>query len=899
MNSSEKNRKSIIKYIALAIALVSLFSLILLEIFNIFSVHNTFKADTLKADDSYIQEQKRAIKDELYKAYNSVVSISSPVKQDTINFLNYRFDFITKNAKTLDDFLAIDDKKMLNKDENLYLFSTDKKSLKGELNGQIIDSIFVNLFSNHKDITQVDDVFYVAKFYQDLDVIAIYGFHDIQLTNEVREKFLGIISILPNKNLFLIDSKDGVLLVSNKIKVQNQKISALNKKLSQAYLSAIKIAQTPQKEGFYIQDRSDSESRQMIFVKNIGYNLVFGVSADISNADIVASDQQERALSELISKVTISIFCLFTIVIMALLACFFIIQKIKRNFTNFTHFLNLVAAESRYIPKDSFDFIEFVSFSDEINALLEKLIKEKNHNTNELLLFKNYSNAVDEIAMVLRFSKEKTLIFANNMACKTLKYQRSEISSMSFNELIFDEISLDINLWQGVIKMHKKDGDVCYAKVSILPILTERSDISEYLLIGYDITPFIIQQEMLDKHLSDPLTSLQNRQALIDKLSNDDKYGFVANLDILRFKQINEYYGFGVGDRVLLGVSNRLLELIEGKNLELFKLTNDSFAIIAVKKFWSITKFSDFCRFVVENFEENPLIIDDNKFNISLVFGISSDVKQFITTEIAKDYAKTNKQSVVVFDDEKDGLLHTINLTQSLKKAIDDDRIVLYKQGIVDNESKKTIKYECLVRMIDEKNNVIPPLDFLRVAKRSNLYQELTKIVIETSFKYFFTNEQDFSINLAIDDILSSKLVDYLELNLIKYPGIGKRLTLEILEDESINNFEKVNEFIEKMRKYGCKIAIDDFGTGYANFEHLLRIKADFVKIDGSMIKNIDKDDESRRIVELMVDFSRRLGIKTVAEFVHSDDVSQAVKDIGIDASQGFYFDKPKPIGGE
>lgn len=198
--------------------------------------------------------------------------------------------------------------------------------------------------------------------------------------------------------------------------------------------------------------------------------------------------------------------------------------------------------------------------------------------------------------------------------------------------------------------------------------------------------------------------------------------------------------------------------------------------------------------------------------------------------------------------------------------------------------------------MIDENNNVIPPLDFLRVAKRSNLYQELTKIVIENSFRYFYNTEQEFSINLAIDDILSSKIIDYLELNLVKYSGIGKQLTLEILEDESINNFEKVNEFIARMRKYGCKIAIDDFGTGYSNFEHLLRIKADFIKIDGSMIKNIDKDEESRRIVELMVDFSKKLGIKTIAEFVHSNNVSKAVEDIGIDASQGYYFDQPKPI---
>lgn len=129
-----------------------------------------------------------------------------------------------------------------------------------------------------------------------------------------------------------------------------------------------------------------------------------------------------------------------------------------------------------------------------------------------------------------------------------------------------------------------------------------------------------------------------------------------------------------------------------------------------------------------------------------------------------------------------------------------------------------------------------------------------------------------------------------------EYEGIASRLTLEIVEDEGIQNFKEVVEFIDEMHSYGCSIAVDDFGTGYSNFEYLMRLKADFVKIDGSMIKNIDQSEDSRRVVGLMVSFAKQLNIKTIAEFVHSEQVSDIVASMGIDELQGYYYDEPKSL---
>lgn len=130
-------------------------------------------------------------------------------------------------------------------------------------------------------------------------------------------------------------------------------------------------------------------------------------------------------------------------------------------------------------------------------------------------------------------------------------------------------------------------------------------------------------------------------------------------------------------------------------------------------------------------------------------------------------------------------------------------------------------------------------------------------------------------------------------LDKLEHSGIAKRVIFEILESEGIENFEEVRQFIDKVKQWGGRIAIDDFGSGYSNFAYILNLQVDFIKIDASLIKNIDTDKNSRIIVETIVDFAKRLGIKTVAEFVHSKEVFETVKEIGIDFSQGFYFHKP------
>ena len=153
-------------------------------------------------------------------------------------------------------------------------------------------------------------------------------------------------------------------------------------------------------------------------------------------------------------------------------------------------------------------------------------------------------------------------------------------------------------------------------------------------------------------------------------------------------------------------------------------------------------------------------------------------------------------------------------------------------------------------------------------------------------------SKTEFSVNLCIEDILSEKTTNYLYNKLENYPH-PERIIFEITESQEIADYAIINKFIKYVKQYNVKIAIDDFGSGYANFEHILNIDTDYIKIDGSLIKNIHTDKNSKIITEAIINFSKKLNLQTIVEFVHNEEVQKIVKELGADYSQGFHLGVP------
>ena len=403
-------------------------------------------------------------------------------------------------------------------------------------------------------------------------------------------------------------------------------------------------------------------------------------------------------------------------------------------------------------------------------------------------------------------------------------------------------------------------------------------------------------KELQKRVYIDDLTSLGNRQALQRDLNNS-KYPILYILDIDSFNNINDFYGIETGNFVLKEFAETLTKLSKNKNFKIYRIGSDEFAILKDKK-EPHTKDN---KLVIEIIKE---IKNKKLFNLEAETYIYLDITVGVAygndhpiekASMALKNAKKKKASFLLYKSELEipkEYEKDIKWTKIIKNAIDSNNIVPFYQPIV-NRDKKIVKYESLIRLIDENNKVISPLSFLEIAKKSKLYPSLTEIMVEKSCKTFSDKKMEFSLNLSYNDIVDDEMIDFITKTVTKY-NVQNYLTFEILESESIENYEKVEKFISKSKEIGIKIAIDDFGTGYSNFSHLLKLQPDFIKIDGSLIKDIDINKNSYTITKTIIIFAKELDIKIIAEFIHSKEVFKKAKELGADYFQGFYFSEPE-----
>ena len=445
--------------------------------------------------------------------------------------------------------------------------------------------------------------------------------------------------------------------------------------------------------------------------------------------------------------------------------------------------------------------------------------------------------------------------------------------------------------------------------VKIINGISKSNDITKRIDNIDNVEEISSMQEVFNKMLdsiefqffNDHLTQLPNRRRLIEILEKrDNKVLMIINID--KFQELNDLYGHHEGDHIL----KEFAEFLKTQLLDdaiLFRLHSDEYGLLFSNED-NIEYFEKYITQLITSISKEKFHVDNGKSDIFLncTAGIAhGNTLLLANSDIALKQAKKRKVNYLVYNQSmhvEHQYEQNMQWTKKIKDAMKEDRIVSLFQPIVECKTQKIVKYESLIRMVDENGEYISPMYFLDLAKKNKLYHELTKIVINKTFDAFADSKYKVSLNLSVDDILNPEIVDLLKDKLTK-TGIGSRIVFEIIESEGIENFEKVMEFIIDIKQFGCQISIDDFGTGYSNFEYLMKLKVDYIKIDASMIKNIDTNNESEMITETIVDFAKKFGIKTIAEFVYSKSVFDKVNQLGVDYSQGYYFGKPEPLNKE
>lgn len=391
------------------------------------------------------------------------------------------------------------------------------------------------------------------------------------------------------------------------------------------------------------------------------------------------------------------------------------------------------------------------------------------------------------------------------------------------------------------------------------------------------------------------LTGLPNRLSLMNEL-NSEVYCGLFIIDVDDFKEINDFYGQIAGDWVLKELAKRFIHRYTRNDDVLpIHLGGDEFALLFKEKL-HVDDFAIQAEGLITDIEKMIFIYENSEIELRVSIGGTLDMDRALEkADIALKEAKKGRKSFILYDEKLNiETIYKNNMewVRKLKKAIAEDAVVPYFQPIFDNVTGKMVSCECLIRIIDG-DQVLGPSEFLTIAKKAKLYGTLTKRMIEKSCKYFENIDCDFSVNLSVEDILDQEVVSFIKAKIVEH-RVEQKIVFEILESEGIEQYEEVLAFIHQMKEMGCRFAIDDFGSGYSSFEYLLQLKVDYIKIDGTLIKDIDTDRNSQVVVETIVDFARKLNMKTIAEYVHNEAVHSQVTAFHVTRSQGFLLGTPQ-----
>ncbi len=467
-------------------------------------------------------------------------------------------------------------------------------------------------------------------------------------------------------------------------------------------------------------------------------------------------------------------------------------------------------------------------------------------------------------------------------------------------ELVFD--------WKVMKQFGVRPGDDLLGKARVinkpLPFLERHPQLIWWALGSFTALAVIVigififvtgrKNRLIREQTTDSLTGLPNRTRLLQDTLSMSAPRF-AVIDINNFKAINSFYGLETGDAVLVAVSREIACLLPDRAW-LYRMGRDQFGVLADVDM-SFTVFKQLIGGIIEALRHNHLSIGEPEIHLTASAGISGreSISLISGAEQALHVARDRNEGYAVDEDaveDAERQKQNILWANKLSTALETGRIRPFFQPIIHNASGKRTKYEALVRLIDEDGSIVTPFFFLEAAKRTRQYAILTRTMIEQSLGMLGDRAISISLNFTVDDIRNSETVYFFKQMLKKY-NAANRVVVELIESEGIENYAEVSRFIAEIKKLGCRVAIDDFGTGYSNFTHLMHLNADYLKIDGSIIKRINEDRNSELVTRTLVDFARRLGMKTVAEYVDSQAVQDKVTALGVDYSQGYFLGKP------
>jgi diguanylate cyclase (GGDEF)-like protein/PAS domain S-box-containing protein len=475
---------------------------------------------------------------------------------------------------------------------------------------------------------------------------------------------------------------------------------------------------------------------------------------------------------------------------------------------------------------------------------------------------------------------------------------------------------------QANILLQRNDGIEIPIVHSAAPIRDRSAHIIGVVLVLHDVSRERQYAAKLSYQAShDSLTGLINRAEFERRLglalqsaAQMGRHHSIMYLDLDQFKVVNDTCGHAAGDQLMRQVSTLLQHCLrEGDTLA--RLGGDEFGVLLENcPPEAALRIADKLRQTVTDFHFAWAHLS---FNIGVSIGlVNVEDGLFTLAEVMRAadtacyMAKENGRNRVQVYHPEDS---EINIRQGemewvgrLQKALDENRFVIYAQDIVRVTAAERAGTHCelLVRMLDESGNMVPPMAFIPAAERYNLMPAIDRWVIRTAFATLSRLRADpageqidlCAINLSGASIGDDRFLDFVREQLALFSVPPQCICFEITETAAIAKLDKAAHFINEMRTLGCRFSLDDFGAGMSSFAYLKHLPVDFLKIDGVFVKDMADDPIDRAMVEAINSVGHVMGKQTIAEFVDSDRVITALREIGVDFAQGYGVAKPRPF---
>lgn len=556
-------------------------------------------------------------------------------------------------------------------------------------------------------------------------------------------------------------------------------------------------------------------------------------------------------------------------------------------------------------------------------------ITQRKQIEDDLLTQSNIVIHMEEGANLVRVS-DQTLVYANPAFEKMFGYEQGEMlgkhismidspADLSTEDLV-DAIITELKVsrvWRGEVHHVKKDGTLFWSSATVStfkhPVYGE-----VWLSVHSDISERKLMLEKLNYQAShDALTDLISRyefenrvNRLLSSLSKEPVEHAMCFLDLDQFKVINDTCGHAAGDELLRQLGRLLGDTVRKRDT-LARLGGDEFGILM--EHCTLEQASRTANDILEVVSEHQFFWDNKPFRIGVSIGLvaitqtSGNFDELLRQVDAACYfaKELGRNRIYTYhpDDTELAVRHgEKQWVGRISQALDEDRFCLYAQAIVSLDNDSHRHYEILLRMLDEKGEIIPPGAFLPAAERYKLIEKLDAWVVSHTCAFLakhltFSDQIDFvSINLSGHSLTNEKFLDAI-LEIFDATGISpNKVCFEITETAAVSNMNSAIKFVKSLREVGCKFALDDFGSGISSFGYLKNLPVDYLKIDGMFVKDIVEDQIDYAMVKSINEIGQVMGMQTIAEFVENDEIKMKLKALGVNYGQGYGLGEPVPL---